>query len=421
MTKTKGVAIILICVMPVFSFAMTREEAVQYALEHSESIQMIKDASDALKADADQTVSFTKPQVTLGAGYLELGDNRPANPFSPSPGSDLSAEGRITQLIFAGGRITKTRELRGNLHQQADMMETSGKRDISEQVQMAFDAVLYQAVGLGILKDRVIQRRAELADAQDLKEAGMVTPLDVRQAKLSLNFAKDQLKEGEASYQESLINFNLAIGRSGGGELLVPKGNLKDVPDMKEIMGQLEGRLSSGELLDVTSAETEIDAAQLNYDIAEGEHLPEILVMASGTSSGERGADMDESWNVGIQASWNIFDGGRVRSKIASAWATLKKTKENLSQTRKHLAGEIEKIGVNMRSLEQRIQLQQEAVELSRENYEDARGHYRAGMITLTQLGEFNLSYAEARFNLLRLFFLQREQVNRAEALSCKL
>jgi len=95
----------------------------------------------------------------------------------------------------------------------------------------------------------------------------------------------------------------------------------------------------------------------------------------------------------------------------------MKKTEESLSQTKKLLAGEIETVGVNIESLKQRISLQQEAVELSRENYEDARGHYRAGMITLTRFGEFNLSYAEARFNLLRIFFLRREQLTRAEAL----
>ena len=54
---------------------------------------------------------------------------------------------------------------------------------------------------------------------------------------------------------------------------------------------------------------------------------------------------------------------------------------------------------------------------LSRQNYEDAREQYRAGTITLTQLGDFNLGYAEARFILQRLFFSRRGLLNNTEAL----
>jgi len=413
----KSFIIVLLCLVPAVSFAVTREEAVRYALENSEAIRMVMETSQSLRADGDQATAFTKPRLTLSAGYLEMGDNKPESPFFASPGRNIVAEARISQLIFAGGRIWKSRDMRDNLHKQADILETSGKRDIAKQVRAAFDAVLYQQAALNILKDRVKQRRAELEDAQDLKEAGAVTSLDVRQAKLNLNFARDQLEEGEAAYQESLISFNLAIGRSGGEELLIPKGNLEKVPDLNAILNQLRESLSTDDLLDIKFVETQLDAAWLNYDIAGGEGLPEVVLAGTGKSDGERSDDMNEGWTIGFQASWNIFDGGLARAKKASAWANMKKTEESLSQTKKLLAGEIETVGVNIESLKQRISLQQEAVELSRENYEDARGHYRAGMITLTRFGEFNLSYAEARFNLLRIFFLRREQLTRAEAL----
>ena len=111
------------------------------------------------------------------------------------------------------------------------------------------------------------------------------------------------------------------------------------------------------------------------------------------------------------------MDGGLVRGKKAAAKAGMKRETENLAGVKKDMAGEIEKIDINLRSLEQRTIIQKEAVKLSGENYEDARGQYRAGTITLTRLGEFSLSYSEARFNLLGLFYLQREHFIRAKAL----
>ncbi|QTA91901.1 TolC family protein [Desulfonema magnum] len=417
MIKKIFATIILLYLIPTFAIGITREAAVEYALKDSEAIRMIMESSKTLRSRGEQNTAFSKPRVTWNAGYLEMGDNAPENPMFPSPDRDISAEIQISKLFYAGGRIGKVRDLEKNLNNQADLLEISGKRDIRKQVRMAFDTVLYQKAALDILKDRVEQRLTELEDAQDLREAGMVTSLDVRQAKLSLNFAKNELKSGEASYRESLINFNLAIGRSGDAELLIPEGNLEDTPNLEDILSELNALLSAENILDIKSAGTQADAARLNYEIARGEELPEVLLMASGKSGGEEPDDMDESWNIGIQARWNIIDGGLVRARTASAKADMRKAKENVSKTKKAMAGEVEKIGVNIRSLEQRIRLQREAVELSEKNYEDARGHYRAGMITLTRLGEFNLSYAEARFNLLGLFFLQREQMNNAEAL----
>ena len=415
----KNFLILLLCLIPAISSAITREASVEYALEKSEAIRISTESANVLRGESRQATAFTKPQVSLSGAYTEMGDNKPESPvpYLNSPDRNIAGEVTATQLLYAGGRIWRTLELGHKLNQQADIRETSGKRDIRKQVRMAFDAVLYQDAAIAILRDRLSQRQAELEDANDLRDAGMVTPLDVRQAKLNVNFAENELKSGEAAYQEAMIDFNLAIGRSGDDELLAPEGDLRNVPNLNAVLTSLDTALSEQDFLDVESAKTAAEAALLNYKIAHGQGLPEVLFVSTGKSDGEETDEMDESWTAGIQVRWDVFDGGLVRAKKASARAEMRQATDNLSRTQKGVAGEVEKIRVNIRSLEERIMLQQEAVELSQKNYEDARGHYRAGTITLTRLGEFSLSYAEARFNLLRLFFLQREQLISAEAL----
>ena len=120
---------------------------------------------------------------------------------------------------------------------------------------------------------------------------------------------------------------------------------------------------------------------------------------------------MDQSWNIGVQVQWNIFDGGLLRASRSSQRTQLVIQTEKLTQTLRQLTAETQKLEVNLKSLDVRINLQTSAVDLSQRNYEDARGHYRAGTITLTRLGEFNLVYAEARFNLQQLYYLKRQQI----------
>ncbi len=397
--------------------AITREAAIKYALEKSESMRIVEESAKSVRAEAQKVTAFTRPQIRLESLYLEMGDNSDPNPFFETPDRNLSAGIAGSQLIFAGGRIWRSMELEQNLWNRADLHYSTGKRDIVKGVKMAFDTVLLEQAVLDILTDRLGQRQKELDDAKDLREAGMVTSLDVRQAMLNLSFAEDALKAEETSYREALIDFNLSLGRSGEELPWIPEGKLEEIPDMDILFARLKTAFSQEDLLDIVTGKNKVQGAELSYEIAKGETLPELALVASGKTDGDDFDETDEYWNLGFQMNWNIFDGGLVRAKTASALSDMRMADENLKKTRKMLAGEIEKIGISIRSFEERIVLQREAVNLSRQNYEDAGEQYRAGTLTLTQLGDFNLDYAEARFILQRLFFSRRGLLNNTEAL----
>ncbi len=401
---------------PALPATVTLEEAVNYALEHAEAIRISRESAAALRARGRQRTAFTRPQVEVDAGWLEMWNNAPENPLFESPEREISAGASASQLLWAGGRIWDGRRLERSLGREADLMVSAGERDIREAVRMAFDAVLFHRASVAILKDRQGQRRAELADANDLWEVGVVTSLDVRQAKLNLNFASDALTSGEADLEDALIQFNLAIGRPVEAARWSPEGELTDVADPDAVIGRLRAARGDGGLLDIRAGKARAASAGAAREMTKGERWPELRAVTSLETSGEEWDDADESWAVGVQGQWNVWDGGLTRHRRLESEADLRRAEAELRRTQKALAAEIDGIIVDIRSIAGRIGLQKEAVTLSRENYEDARGQYRAGTITLTRLGDFNLNYAEARFNLLRLYFLLREQLTRAEA-----
>ncbi len=406
-------------IIPDFSYSITIEESIKYALDHSEAIRIALESAQTLRAKGRQISAFTKPQLNLELSYLEMDDNYPDPPFllPGRPSRDVLAGYNASQLLWAGGRIWNSLDLKDILYRQADLLYYSGKRDIKQNVRLAFDNVLFKKAVLKILKDRLSQRKEELEDARDLREGGMVTSLDVRQARLNLNFSMSELKSGESSHHDALVNFNLAIGRKGDGDLWIPRGNLEDIPDISKILIELKNAFHNKELIDIKSKEKEAEAARLNHEIAKGEAFPKLMLVSSGTSDGEDFDGMNESWNIGLMMNWTILDGGLISSKKAKTRSEMLIANENLSKTEKDISGEIKKLEVNYESLKSRILIQTESVRLSKENYEDARGQYRAGMITQTRLGEFNLKYAESRFRLQNLLYLQRQLVTKAYAL----
>lgn len=401
--------------------AITREAAIEFALENTEAVRIAEERAASLRAQGRSATAFSLPQLDLSANYLEMGDNADDPdldiPGFTTPEGEVAAELTASQTLYAGGRIYNSWRLRGNLRRQADLSYQSGVRDVKIAVKSAFDTVLLQRAFLTILKDRVAQRTDELGDATDLWNAGVVTSLDVRQARLNLNFSDTELQAGEADYMASLIDFNVAIGRKGIGFLWSPEGDLATAPKSQALTTRLEEALDRETLLDLNFREALAEAGRMSYRIARGEGLPRVSLVASARTGGEEIDDRDESWSVGLRMDWSLLDGGRVNAGAAAALSDARIAENELSQTRKDISGRIEKIGINLASLEKRIALQRESVTLSRENYDDARGQYRAGTITQVRLGEFNLSYAEARFTLQRLLFLRREVVSAAESL----
>jgi adhesin transport system outer membrane protein len=416
----RGILILIFAVLVLFpapSDAITLDEAVTMALDVSEASRSAGHQAEALRADARTRTAFALPQVGLGGTYLRMDTNAAESPFVQFPEENLSGRIEASQLLWAGGRILNSYKLKASLVENAFLTEQALRRDVRKGVRLAFYSVLYRKALLGILCDRVAQREEELQDARDLRAAGMVTSLDVRQAKLLLNSALDELKVEDANYEQSLIDFNLGLGRSGGGELLLPEGQLMRVPELLVFIEAAKAALSEEKLLDVRAAESELSAWEYEKKITTGEYLPELSLVGTAESVKEGIFQEGESWTAGVQLRWSLLDGGLRRAKRAASAARLEIAEENLSLTNKRLAGLVRSLQIRASSLAERISLQREALKLSEENYADARGHYRAGTITQTRLGEFNLSYAEARFGLKSLYFLELQLLTELQAL----
>lgn len=399
---------------------ITCHEAVDYAIKQSEAIQMSDATAETIRQSGKQSVAFIWPTITAKASYAELDSSKKDSVFYPflnQPDRDVSASLEFSQLLFAGGRIWMSNDLKQTFDSLADWTQKMGKRQLAMQVRMAYYQALYQQAAVDILQDRLKQRNAELEDAEDLKNVGVVTSLDVRQAQLSLNLAKDELNAAQAKYQDVLIHFNVTMGRSGNETLFVPEGTLSGVDNLSSILNKVDDALKNNLLMDIQMASLETETSQIHYQFEKAKHYPEFALVAQAKKNGD---DFDNCFNyyqIGAQISYPLFDGFLIRSQIHEKKANLNKSKAQQKKIKKSLEGTIRSLHVNHDSLEIRIRLQKQAIDLSKDNYDDARGQYRAGTITITQLGEFNLSYAEARFNLLRIYFFQCDLYVQALAL----
>jgi outer membrane protein TolC len=416
-----AVVLILFFVLPATGLCISLEDAVEYARQNSPRVRMAQQEVLQVEATARQGRAFALPQVKLGARYLDLGDNSPRLPspldFFATPESDVGASISASQILFSGFKAYNAYQLEKALNEGAQIRFTANVRDVVRVVREAFDQVLLARANLAILEDRVLQNESQHRDAKNLQEAGMVTRLDERQSRQALNLATDALKNGKAQLSAAINSFNIALGRFAAEQPLIPEGSIEDVPDMHRLIEQLDGLLESRTLIDLENARSDIRTSGLAYDISKGDYYPNLYLVAQGETAGEKPGSRDESWSFGVQLSWDIYDGGARKAARAKALAGHYQAREGLELAARELSGTIENIKVQFASLEERIAIARENVELARQNYEDAREQYREGIISVTQLGDFNLYFAEARFNETRLHYERRMLATSAVAL----
>ncbi|MFC1769862.1 TolC family protein [Nitrospirota bacterium] len=400
------------------AWGISLEDAQNEALRNSESAHIGQYRTEAMRQSARQSSASVKPQVRFSGNALKMGTNAEDNPLIPYPETEISATIEGSQLLWAGGRLYKSLHLERTIKTQSTLLGAIYKRDIRTQVRNAYYGAMLRASLLHILEDRVLQRQRELRDASDLRAAGMVTSLDVRQARLNLNLSEDALLEGQNDYRDSLVELTLVMGRDvDTGTFPEPDGELQRAADLISKVGLLHKAVENQEVLTLRQANAQMQAAELSYGIARTGRIPELSLIGTATSSGEDTSEMSEQWAAGLRLSIPIFDGGLISSSKAKAHAEYSAAKEQLSQIRKSLLAEAVRLNIKAHSMEERISLKEENMWLAEQNYEDARGQYREGMITLTNLEAFNLAYAETRFQLMRQYWEQQGLMTRILAL----
>lgn len=396
--------------------AITLQEAVDMAVSKSEGAGMVLDQAGAMRAGARAEAAELLPHLRLDAGYYKMGTDAEPSPFFVSPERQYEATLSAAQLLWGGGRVTKGFRLKGTRLSQADLSERMGLSAVRYKVAVMYYGVLFQEARAGVLRDRVEQCIQELSDARALRETGLAAALDVRHAALSLAMARDDLLAGELDYRQALLDFNVEIGNGSLDEagLMEPEGELGRAVGLADMLESIRREFQEGSLPEIRMSGLSLREAELKRGIAWGRYFPSLSLVASAESSGQETALMDNSWVAGLNMKFDFYDGGLRGALNSGARAEESRARRDASRTRKLVDARVRSMLMRVASVDGRIELRAEAVDLAERNYEDARAEYRAGLSTLTRLGEFNLVQAEARLGLLGLYF--EEQKLMAEA-----
>ena len=287
----------------------------------------------------------------------------------------------VTQPIFQGFRLLSTYQ---KAALQADSDKASLRKaelDMTEQVQTAFLEYLKAGENTRSMRDSLTRLREQLRIAQAYFEVGLSPRLDVLQAEVDVSEAESLLIEAENTQATALARLNTLLGFDATA-VNTYTGTLKEVGFRYTLEQCLELAYRQRPDLDVAHKAGEI--ARKSQKEVQSDYYPQIEGYYSMTQrgntpgmrrSGENGSHVT-NWEVGAQATWNVFEWGTTYYADKQAGWQVTKMRYEQENLKLEVGYDIKSKYLAVQEARKRIAVAQNSVAQATEAYNVALARY---------------------------------------------
>ena len=337
------------------------------------------------------------PSVGANAGVArDVGDGS-SNDFRPSIGADASWELDLFGQI--SGNVAASRaDLAASGYSLADLqrlivgqvaIQTINARALAEQLAIARETLAFQDDNLQIARWR--------------NQAGLVSSLDVEQART---------QRAQTAASIPLLDSNLTATANAISTLIgEPPGRVLEAiiatePEPVPNPPMLAGFEAPAEVLrrrpDVRVAEANLVSDTARIGVARAQLLPLVRLTGSVGTGGLSFGDLFDviTGNLFAGVSQLIFDGGRTAAQVDSAEAAARASLANWEQSILQALEDVESAAVDQRSADERVEINEEALDAAQNSAFLARSQYQAGLTDFQRLLTVENQLLTARNNL---------------------
>jgi outer membrane protein TolC len=250
-----------------------------------------------------------------------------------------------------------------------------------------------------VLEEGVARAQAHVRDVRERFDAGLVPPNEVASAEAQESRGRMLLIEAQT--QREVVSAELArlIGATAG-QRVEPRATLEAARhDSSTVEVAIEQ--ARGARAERVALQRRIDAAVQQQGAAKAGHLPSIGVVA-GIDYGRpnpkifpRADRWDESWDVGVNVSWPLWDGGRTDADIAQTASAADAARRRLAEFDSVLAVEVRQRTLEIASGAAAVAAADDAVRAATEAERVVGERFRAGVTS-------PIDVLDAQFGLLQ-------------------
>ncbi|HEU5193634.1 MAG TPA: TolC family protein [Methylomirabilota bacterium] len=381
--------------------ALTQEDAVAIALETQPSIQARLSDYLAAAHRVDQALAPLLPQLTA-QGTLA----RTQSLVSVAGGSDLTPRGTtiirdprdnttlrisLSQVIFDFGKTFASTDAARRLAEQAQEDVELQRQLVTQTVKESFTNINF-AQRLIRVQEQAVERAAlNLRSARGFFEVGTRPKSDVARAEVDVANARVDLIRARNAERLARVALNTAMG--------IPADTPTQVQDNLVFQPLTLDRaklipLALAQRPEYKQARLRVTEAEARMRRAFRDFFPDLT--GTGFFGGSQ-YQMSEIWEVAVQLSWTLFDGGNRISRFRESKVNVEAAQSRVQASELDISREVEQAYIAVGEAAERIQAAQVAVTSAQENFRLAQGRFDAGVGTIIELTDAQLALTQAQ------------------------
>lgn len=193
--------------------------------------------------------------------------------------------------------------------------------------------------------------------------------------------------EAESMYNQAKLNRELAY-QFLSFLLNHEVASIKKVSDMATMPSVSKTALEAYNL-DIQKAKLGLEISQHAVALEKSRFLPEVGGFAEyGSADNSLWNDFSQKdfYTVGVQVSWNIFNGGQDKSNMEKAKLNYLKTRDQVELARKGIALKVKKLRTEILSIESDIRSYQKQLRFARRVYQNYKTRYKEGLVSISDV-----------------------------------
>jgi outer membrane protein len=376
------------------SLALKQNPTAQIAiLTAAESVQDKNVARAALLPQANLSVTDTVERLNLQAF---LGERIPGFPQHAGPFQVFSAGPVFSAPVFD---LTLFRR-----YQAARETANASKADSLSTREQVILLVVSQYIGTlrAVANVQASQSRVELAQAlydqaADVQKEGVGTGIDTLRANVELQNEKQRLLEAEADRDTSLFGLSRLLNLDPRQVIeLGDSLSFFDTPQ-PDVISSIDSALA--ERQEWKALQEQLKSAGLQKKASSESRLPKLDFTGNWAYLGGSSTTGIPTYNYEAEVSVPLFTGGRIHAEIVRADLEIQKLQQQEDDLRNQIALDVKTALINLDSARNQVAVANLGVQLSKEEVDQARDRFKAGVANNIEVIQAQDSLARANDN----------------------
>lgn len=405
---------------PAFAEVVTLQQAVKRALESNHLLK----AASLEKGAAEEGVAVSRsrylPRVSLESGavvsntpstvfMMKLDEARisPAKDFAADPLNNPSARGdfktavTLEQPLLDFGISTGV-AMAGKGAEAAAFSEEARREEIAFRVYRAYLEVRKAQAYREVTEQSVINAREHDRLATLREKDGIGLKSERLRTATAVAEAEQRVVAAHNALLIARMRLNLVVGGAQGGAL-----DVGDMPRLEEPSPETEQLIALAQKSrpDLKAAENAVERGELAVQQAKSAYLPTLYARGSYQLNDRDmplGTDKD-SWNVGVNLRWELFDGMRRSHEKAQAELTKRSAAEVLENERREVALQVTESVLHRQEALLRLESARSAVRDAEESRRLVTLRFGNGLSALVEVMDAETALYRARANLVEV------------------